>query len=234
MDMRVLITGSTGLIGSRLSSFLINNNHRAMRLVRRVPSGADEVGWDPSSGILDPSAMEGIDAVVHLAGESIAARWTAEKKRRIRESRILGTRLLAQSIARLSNRPRVLVSASAIGYYGDRGEEQLTETSSLGKGFLPELCGDPRQAPSLSAFLRYRGLLPAVDRLRAPAFSAEALSPGTAVAKLRKSCLHQRFALKLKLTSQERLHYSPHERGPPSVILFHRDYAERQPAKPGI
>ncbi len=160
--MRVLVTGSTGLIGSKLSAFLINNNHRVARLVRRVPSGADEIGWNPSSGTLDASAMEGIDAAVHLAGESIATRWTIEKKRRIHDSRVQGTRLLAQSIARLSNPPKVLVSVSAIGYYGDRGEEQLTETDSMGSGFLPELCREWENATIAASQRGIRVVIPRI------------------------------------------------------------------------
>jgi len=160
--MKILISGSTGLIGSSLSTFLINNNHRVARLVRRVPSGDDEIGWNPASGTLDASALEGIDAVVNLAGESIAARWTAEKKRRIQESRVQGTRLLAQSMAHLSNPPKVMVSVSAIGYYGDRGEEQLTETSSLGKGFLPDLCREWENAATAASGKRTRVVIPRI------------------------------------------------------------------------
>jgi hypothetical protein len=110
-------------------------------MVRRTPVSKDQIQWNPASGKLDKAALEGINAVVHLAGESITGgRWTPEKKRRILQSRIQGTRLLAESLAGLSTPPEVLVSASAVGYYGDRGEELLDENSAPGTGFLPDVC----------------------------------------------------------------------------------------------
>lgn len=110
-------------------------------MVRKPPVSDNQVYWDPHSGSLDAGAFQGIDAVVHLAGESITGgRWTAEKKQRIRESRILGTRLLSESIAHLSTPPKVLISTSAVGYYGDRGEDLLDEDSGPGTGFLPDVC----------------------------------------------------------------------------------------------
>lgn len=139
--MKILITGSTGLVGSALVSHLAANGHRALHMVRRPPRGADEIRWDIEAGTLDPSSLEGLDAVVHLAGENIASgRWTAERKRRILESRVLGTRLLAGALARTDRPPRVLVSVSAVGYYGNRGEEALDEESGPGTGFLAEVC----------------------------------------------------------------------------------------------
>jgi uncharacterized protein (TIGR01777 family) len=139
--VNILITGSSGLVGSELSSYLSKNKHRVLHMVRKTPISTDEIYWDPSTGKLDPGTLEGLDAVVHLAGESIASgRWTTEKKRRIRESRIMGTRLLSQSLERLSTPPKVFVSTSATGYYGDRGEEELDEESSTGTGFLPSVC----------------------------------------------------------------------------------------------
>jgi uncharacterized protein (TIGR01777 family) len=139
--LNILITGSSGLVGSKLSASLDLKNHRILRLVRRKPITRDQVHWDPHLSKLDAGALEGVDAVVHLAGESLfGIRWTGDKKRRIRESRILGTRLLSESLARLASPPKVLVSASAIGYYGDRGEERLQEGSRAGTGFLPDLC----------------------------------------------------------------------------------------------
>jgi uncharacterized protein (TIGR01777 family) len=139
--LKILVTGATGLIGSALCPFLAGSDHRVLRMVRSAPAQANEVQWDPSSGKLDRSALEGLDAVVHLAGESIASgRWTAEKKRRILQSRIRGTGLLSRSLANLQSPPEVLISVSAVGYYGDRGEEQLDEESSPGTGFLPEVC----------------------------------------------------------------------------------------------
>lgn len=138
---RVLITGSSGFIGSALVSFLTTGGHQVVRLVRSEPRAAEnEVHWDPTAGRVDTSRLEGLDAVVHLAGENIgAARWTPERKARLRESRVRGTQLLCESLATLSARPTVLVSASAIGYYGNRGDEVLHEESAPGSGFLAEL-----------------------------------------------------------------------------------------------
>ena len=153
--MKILITGSTGLIGSRLVSVLNKSNHQVLRMVRRAPVQANEVRWDPNAGTLDTSALEGLDAVVHLAGESIASgRWTAEKKRRIRNSRIQGTKLLAQSLAKASDPPKVLISVSAVGYYGDRGEEELDEKSGSGSGFLADVCREWEGATIASELTR--------------------------------------------------------------------------------
>ena len=140
--MKVLISGSTGLIGSALVSFLTNAGHDVVRLVRSAPkSDGSEVHWDPESGRIDNASLEGTDAVVHLAGENIGAgRWTRDRKARIFDSRVKGTRLLCESLANLAQPPKVLVSASAIGYYGDRGEEILNEASISGFGFLAEVC----------------------------------------------------------------------------------------------
>ncbi|MBW3542612.1 MAG: TIGR01777 family oxidoreductase [Planctomycetes bacterium] len=140
-NMRVLVTGSSGLIGSDLVSFLTTGGHEVVRLVRRQAHAADEIAWQPSGGAIDRPALEGFDAVVHLAGENIAGgRWTAKRKARIRSSRVEGTRLLAEALAGLEHKPRVLVCASAIGYYGDRGSEVLDESSSSGDNFLAEVC----------------------------------------------------------------------------------------------
>ena len=138
--MNVLISGATGLIGSALIPELEGRGHRTTRLTRS-PKGNEDVGWDPSAGEIDASRLAGHDAVVHLAGESIGeGRWTPEKKRLIMESRTRGTRLLAESIANLPEPPRVMVSASAVGYYGDRGNELLREESGPGSDFLAEVC----------------------------------------------------------------------------------------------
>jgi len=159
--MNILLTGSTGLIGSELSAFLSGNRHRIIRLVRRAQAGANEICWDPSSGTLDAQALEGLDAVVHLAGENIASgRWTAEKKRRIRESRIRGTQLIAKSLSRLFDPPKVLVSVSAIGYYGDRGEEKLDEDNDAGTGFLPQLCQEWESATEAAMIRGIRVVIP--------------------------------------------------------------------------
>jgi uncharacterized protein len=143
--MRVLISGASGLIGSALAPALAEAGHTIVRLGRSEPKpGAAEVRWDPMSGTLDLASLEalgGADAVVHLAGESVAAkRWTPEQKARIRDSRVKGTRLLSEALTRLANPPRVLASASAIGYYGDRGDEVLREDSPPGSDFLAEVC----------------------------------------------------------------------------------------------
>lgn len=140
--MKILVSGSTGLIGSALVPFLTAGGHSVTRLIRSQPRpGQATVHWDPAAGSIDSNALEGLDAVVHLAGENIAARrWTPAQKVRIRDSRVQGTRLLAQSLARLQQPPKVMVCASAIGFYGDRGEEILTEGSAPGSGFLTDTC----------------------------------------------------------------------------------------------
>lgn len=139
--MRILMSGSTGLIGTRLREIAEANGHEVIALVRRPPKRDSERFWNPGEGVLDPSVFEGIDTVVHLAGENIGeGRWTEAKKRRIRDSRVLGTKLLAEGIATCEVPPQTLVCASAIGFYGDRGDEALTEESSPGTGFLADVC----------------------------------------------------------------------------------------------
>ena len=142
--IKILVSGSTGLIGSALVPFLTTDGHKVIRLIRaETRPGQAAVHWDPAAGKIDSNALEGLDAVVHLAGENIAARrWTPAQKARIRDSRVQGTRLLAQSLARLQQPPTVMVCASAIGFYGDRGEELLTEASAPGSGFLTDTCRD--------------------------------------------------------------------------------------------
>lgn len=143
-QLNVLVTGSTGFVGSALVPFLLAAGHRVTRLVRATPRpGSAEVQWDPEAGVMDTARLEGLDTVVHLAGENIATgRWTAEKKAKIRDSRVDGTRLLCDSLAGLKQPPQVLVCASGIGYYGDRGDEVLTEESTLGSGFLAGVCAE--------------------------------------------------------------------------------------------
>jgi uncharacterized protein len=138
--MRVLVSGASGLVGAALVPFLRTQGHRVLRLVRRAPESADEVKWNPDSGRLDLAAADEIDAVVHLAGAGIAdARWTAERRREIRDSRVVATRALAETLASLPRPPRVVVGGSAIGFYGDGGDAWLDETSPAGSGFLAEL-----------------------------------------------------------------------------------------------
>jgi uncharacterized protein (TIGR01777 family) len=140
--MIIAVTGSSGLIGTALVSALEADGQLVKRLVRRpVREGENEVAWDPQAGTIDAAALEGVNAVIHLAGENLAAhRWTKSFKQEILDSRIRGTRLLSESLARLNARPGVLVSASAVGYYGDRGDELLDESSPPGQGFLADVC----------------------------------------------------------------------------------------------
>ncbi|MGZ4693050.1 MAG: TIGR01777 family oxidoreductase [Acidimicrobiales bacterium] len=138
----VAITGSTGLISTALRRSLEADGHQVRPVVRRpVRSGESAVTWDPDAGTIDTGALEGVDAVVHLAGAGIGdERWTDERKRVILESRTRGTGLLARTLAALDAKPSVLISGSAIGYYGDRGDETLTETSGPGNDFLASIC----------------------------------------------------------------------------------------------
>ena len=145
MSAKILVSGSTGLIGTALLSALRTSGYEVTCLVRGGTSGKEQIGWDPARP-LAPGSVSGFDAVVHLAGESIVGRWTDAKKRRIRESRVQGTRNLAAALAAAPQRPQLLISASAIGYYGDRGEETLREDSSSGDGFLPEVCREWEEA----------------------------------------------------------------------------------------
>lgn len=146
--MKILISGSHGLVGTALVRSLVEDAHEVVRLVRRGDTiGELEVEWHPNQGRIDAQRLEGFDAVVHLAGESIASgRWTDEKKRSIRDSRVKGTSLLSESLAHLSRPPAVFISASAIGYYGNRGDEELTETSAPGNDFLASVCVEWEEA----------------------------------------------------------------------------------------
>ncbi|MGQ0794466.1 MAG: TIGR01777 family oxidoreductase [Deltaproteobacteria bacterium] len=138
--MNILISGSTGLIGSALAPMLTAGGHLVTRMVRSKNAASGEVSWNPDGKAINPEIFEGQDAVIHLAGENIAGIWTSEKKNRIRTSRVRGTRLIAQSLAALKNPPKALLLASAIGFYGSRGDEILTEKSSPGGGFLANVC----------------------------------------------------------------------------------------------
>jgi len=138
--VKVAVTGARGLVGSALLPALRDAGHEVVRLVRYPPEAPDEVHWDPDEARIDADALRGINAAVHLAGENIAAgRWTARQRQRIRESRVLGTGLLAETLAELDPRPAVLICASAVGYYGSRGAETLTEESDSGRGFFPQV-----------------------------------------------------------------------------------------------
>lgn len=154
--LTVAISGASGLIGSALAALLTTGGHRVVRLVRR-PARAGEIEWDPAAGRLDPAALAEVDAVVHLAGESIAgARWSPAQQERIRSSRARGTETVARALAAAPPRPRVLVSASAIGFYGDRGETQLDESAGPGEGFLPSVARtwEEATAPARAAGVR--------------------------------------------------------------------------------
>ena len=145
--MHVAITGSSGLVGSVLVPFLTTGGHSVSKLVRSGESGDGRIRWDANAGTVDCAALEGVDAVVHLAGENIASgRWNAKRKQAILESRVKGTRAIAEAVASLEKKPRVLVCASAIGFYGDRGDTLLDETGSKGSLFLSDVCEQWEQA----------------------------------------------------------------------------------------
>jgi uncharacterized protein len=138
--MEVAITGASGLVGTALSRSLRRDGHTVRPVVRRPSADAGAIRWDPAGGTIDGDALDGVDAVVHLAGAGIGdKRWTPERKREIRESRVMGTGLLTRTLAALPHPPAVLVSASAVGYYGERGDEELTESSPPGDTFISEL-----------------------------------------------------------------------------------------------
>ncbi len=154
--LRVLVTGASGLIGGALTAFLESGGHEVVRLVRGQPASDREIAWDPAGGAIDAVALEGFDAVVHLAGENIGAgRWTAARRRRIRESRVASTGLLCAGLAGLHRPPAVLVSASAVGYYGDV-EGTVDESAPAGDGFLAEVTAAWEQAaePARAAGIR--------------------------------------------------------------------------------
>ncbi len=150
--MRVLVSGSHGLVGTALIKSLEAAGHEIFRLVRHAPGSAPEIEWSPDRYSIAISLLEGFDAVVHLAGESIAeGRWNEERKQRIRESRVKGTKLLSDSLANLTRLPKTFISASAIGYYGDRGDEILTEESAPGSDFLADVCVEWEKVTELAA-----------------------------------------------------------------------------------
>ncbi|MFN8076239.1 MAG: TIGR01777 family oxidoreductase [Kineosporiaceae bacterium] len=141
--MKIAVTGASGLIGSAVVRAASDAGHEVLTLVRREPRTPSEVSWDPAGGKLDPASLDGVDGVVHLAGAGVGDhRWTPEYKRTIRDSRVLGTRTLVTALAALDGPAPVLVSGSAIGVYGDRGDEDLTEDSEPGTGFLADVVKD--------------------------------------------------------------------------------------------
>ena len=141
--MKIVVSGATGLIGSALTPRLRSQGHDVVPLVRRATRpGEHAIAWDPEAGTIDRAGLEGSDVVINLAGENVFGRWTAAKKQRIRNSRVNGTRRLSEALAGLARRPSVLLAASAIGYFGDRGDEELTETSRPGDDFLAVVARD--------------------------------------------------------------------------------------------
>lgn len=152
---RILVSGASGPIGTALLPSLRQRGYAVMRLVRGMTHSQDQIEWDPSKPIA-PETVSGFEAVIHLAGESIVGRWTEDKKKAIRDSRVLGTRHLAEAIAQAAQRPRAFLSGSAIGYYGDRGDDILQEDSKSGQGFLAEVSREWEAAaqPAAAAGIR--------------------------------------------------------------------------------
>ena len=159
--MRVAVTGSTGLIGSALTRSFLLDGHQVVRLTRSAKAapgdGSESAVWDPKAGTVQPGALEGVDAVVHLAGAGVGdKRWTDAYKQELRDSRVLGTRTIANAIAALDVKPRVLISASAVGYYGDTGDRVVEENTPAGNDFLAKLCveWEDAAAPAAAAGIR--------------------------------------------------------------------------------
>jgi hypothetical protein len=143
--MKILISGASGLVGTHLIPVLEAKGHEIFKLVRKTPRGADEIQWDAKTDFSDAEAakLENFDAVVHLAGDNVASEnWSDDKKRRIRESRVVGTRVLVDGLKKVKHPPKTFVSASASGFYGSRRDEILTEESAKGEGFLPDVCDE--------------------------------------------------------------------------------------------
>lgn len=146
--MNIAVSGATGLVGSALVPFLTAGGHHVRSIVRRKPAPeAENIFWDDIHNTIDVEKLEGLDAVIHLAGENIASGWwTDDKKRQLRDSRVLGTQTLCEGLAKLENPPKVLICASAIGYYGNRADDWVDEASAPGEGFLTDLCVDWEKA----------------------------------------------------------------------------------------
>jgi uncharacterized protein len=176
--MTILMTGASGLLGSAIRRALQARGDGVLALVRRTAQSADEIAWQPDIGALDSAAIPPIDAVVHLAGESIAGgRWSSKRKHRIRDSRVRGTDLLAKYLANLPNKPHTLISASATGYYGNRFEETLTEQSPPGSGFLSDVCQAWEKAAQPAVQAGIRTVFPRIGIVLSP--------DGGALAKMR-------------------------------------------------
>lgn len=178
--MKIAVSGSTGLIGTALAAALRQRGDDVVPLVRRQPApGERAIAWDPERGTIDRAALEGLDAVIHLAGENVFGRWTADKKRRIRDSRVNGTRLVTDAIAGLRRPPATFLAASAIGYYGDRGEEPLNEESAPGEDFLAHVSRDweAATAPAVRAGIRVVNMRTGVVLTRAGGALAKMLPP---------------------------------------------------------
>ena len=171
--LRIAVTGASGFIGRSLVPFLTAGGHEVHRLVRsRARLTPGDVFWDPTRGEIDAAALDGVDAVIHLAGEQVSERWTAQHKRAIRESRTLGTGLLARTLAARPNPPKVLVSISAIGYYGDGGDRELDESSPPGTDFLASVARDWENAAAPAAERGIRVVHPRLGVVLSPAGGA--------------------------------------------------------------
>jgi uncharacterized protein len=155
MTSRILVSGVSGPIGTALLPSLKIRGYEVTRLVRGSTAGDGQVPWDPARPI-PPEVVSGFDAVIHLAGESIVGRWTADKKLKIRDSRVVGTANLARALAQAKNKPQVFICSSAVGVYGDRGDEVLNEESAPGQGFLPDVCREWEAAtqPAIDSGIR--------------------------------------------------------------------------------
>ncbi len=177
--MRVAITGSSGLVGRALVASLRGDGHTVHPLVRKAPADG-EIGWSVAEGRIDAAALEGVDAVVHLAGETIGQRWTEAAKKRIVDSRVEGTRLLCTALAGLEKKPSVLVASSAVGFYGDTGQRVVDESSEQGTNFLAEVCGawEAETRAAASAGIRVVNLRSGIALSKESGLLKEQLLPG--------------------------------------------------------